>query len=210
MHISLIASWSAPVTFLLLVTAIAAWKFLDNFARDAALSLLVIVAARFFVITPQGEGWGYRFIYNALGNIALLAACGGDVLARAVGARRAGRVIAYACAASVAIMAPLRAVQIERLVAPDARAVAWTQQLPAKVFVFPWHRYKWGRQMLRNDPFVRKSPIMMGELELGAQGIAELQKRYPGQVRIISPEDLKPLGVHPSAMIFGSFLVLPE
>ena len=210
MHISLIASWSAPITLLLMIATIAAWKSLDNFARDMALSLLLIIAARVFVITPQGEGWGYRYIYDALGNIALLAACGSDILVRAVGSVTARRLVVYACSASLIVLAPLRAVQIELHIAPEARAVAWMQSLPEKVIVFPWNQYQWGRQMLRNDPFLREYPVMMGKLELGKTGIAELQRRFPGQVRVLGPEDLKPFGLHRAPMRLGHLLVLPD
>jgi hypothetical protein len=195
MHISLIAAWSAPLTMILMVTAMAAWRRLDSFTRDCALGVLVIIAARFFVVTPQGEGWGYRFIYNALGNIAIVAGVGAEILAVAIGRQAMRRLVAAQCAVAILILVPLRGIQIERQIAPNARAVAWMQQLPADVVVFPWERVAWGRQMLRNDPYLRNRPVMVGQVELGDTGLAQLQARFPGRVRVVTAAELARFGL---------------
>src|SRR5207253_9444873 len=75
MQFSLVLTWSAPLTVLLVVLGISRWRALDPFARDCALSVLLTLAVRAFM-APQGAGWGYRYLYADLGRLALVAAVG--------------------------------------------------------------------------------------------------------------------------------------
>ncbi len=91
MHVGLVLTWNTPLAAICILAALLAWKRLDAFSRDLALSLMLVLVARAFGAqnSSQGEGWGYRYVYAVLGNLALLAACGFDVLVAAMGKRRA-------------------------------------------------------------------------------------------------------------------------
>jgi hypothetical protein len=207
MHVALIATWNSPVVILSIVLAALAWRSLDTVSRDMLLSLLVIVVARAFEATPQGEGWGYRFIYDGLSNVALLTACGVDVLVQAIGRRRGLLFVVGSFASSVVIQLPMRAIQVESIVRPYARTYDWMTHLPAEVVVFAPQDVMWGRQMLRNDPFLRQGPKLVSMPELGKTGLAELEQAFPGRVRVVTKQELRQFGADPAPLRFGNLTV---
>jgi len=161
MNVALVATWNTPVAFLCAFAAALAWHRLDTFERDAALTLLFIVIARAFSNSLQGEGWGYRFIYSGLGLFALLAAAGADVVASAVGARRAGILLAASLVVSTVIELPMRGAQVNWIIRPYYQAYDLLSHQTADIVVFPSSEVMWGRQLLRNDPFLEHRPLIM-------------------------------------------------
>jgi hypothetical protein len=161
MNVALIATWNSPVAMLCAFAAGVAWHRLDTFGRDAALTLVFVVVARVFSNSLQGEGWGYRFIYSGLGLFALLAAAGADVLAQAAGARRARILLAASLAVSVIIELPMRGAQVNWIVRPYYDAYNLLSHQSAEIVVFPSSELMWGRQLLRNDPFLVRRPLIM-------------------------------------------------
>jgi hypothetical protein len=161
MNVALITSWNTPVAVICAFAAGIAWHRLDTFERDAALTLLFILVARAFSNSLQGEGWGYRFIYSGLGVFALLAAGGAELLASVFGARRAGALLVASLAASLVIQLPMRGVQVEGVIRPYYRAYDLLSHQRARIVVFPSADFMWARQLLRNDPFLAKAPVIM-------------------------------------------------
>jgi hypothetical protein len=238
MSATLIGTWNMPLALLCVIVAALAWKRLDTFSRDAILSIALIMAVRAFIAPyHHGEGWGYRYIYSALGLIALLSAVGAEVIGTALGTTRARRLFVAALATAVVIQLPMRAVQTEGIVRPYYRSYEFLSHQKAKIVVFRASDYMWARQLLRNDPFLRNSPLMMdmqtsatAKLPPGcATGVApdpangsrsasianlisvvcgalrtagntvgpevELKRLYPGQVRVVTAEELAPFGM---------------
>ena len=161
MNAALIATWNSPVLVVCALAAGLAWHRLDTFSRDAVLTLLCMMLGRVFSNTLQGEGWGYRFIYAGLGLFALVAACGCDVLARVLGDRTARRLVAASLIVSVAVELPLRGVQVAAFIGPYYRANELLSHQTAKIVVFPAAEFLWARQLVRNDPFLQKMPVLM-------------------------------------------------
>jgi hypothetical protein len=237
MSSTLIATWNMPIAVICVLAAGLTWRRLDGFSRDAALSLALTMVLRAF--TPpfmDGEGWGYRYVYAGLGLFALLTAVGTEVVASAVGGRRARLLFAGAVACAVLVQLPMRAVQTEGIVRPHYRAYQLLHQQKEKIVVFRASDFLWARQLVRNDPFLKQGPFIM-DMPLSASGkipagcsqsgvhegteqpsqraqqlIAdvcsalrtvmstkgpevELQRLYPGQVRIIKPDELAAVGL---------------
>jgi hypothetical protein len=209
MHVALIATWNSPVVILAVILAALSWRSLDTVSRDLLLSVMVMIVARAFEATPQGEGWGYRFIYDGMSNLALLTACGVDVLVQAVGRRRAIVFVVASFVSSVVIQLPMRAVQVEKLVGPYARTYQWMTELPSDIVVFAPQEVMWGRQMLRNDPFFRRRPVLVSQPELGSNGLADLERAFPGQVRVVTKSELRQFGAEPAPLRFGNLIVAP-
>ncbi|HEY4217812.1 MAG TPA: hypothetical protein VGM67_11790 [Gemmatimonadaceae bacterium] len=161
MNIALIATWNTPVAVICAFVAGIAWHRLGTFERDAALTLLFVLVARAFSNSLQGEGWGYRFIYAGLGIFALLASAGTDVLVRVIGSRRTTMLLASSLTASVLVELPLRGVQVEWIIHPYYEAYNFLSHQSAEIVVFRSSEFMWGRQLLRNDPFLVKRPIIM-------------------------------------------------
>ncbi|MEO6876903.1 MAG: hypothetical protein ABI205_00375, partial [Gemmatimonadaceae bacterium] len=211
MNIALIATWNAPIVLLCVVAAMLSWPTLDKTSRDLALSLCVIVGARAFASPLQGGGWGYRFVYDGLSNIALLTACGVDVAVRAIGRRRAVRLFVASTAAAVLVQLPMRALQVHGIAGPYARTYHWMMQLPDTVVIFNPEDAMWGRMMVHNDPFLRSTPRLAEASALTQGAVDDFVKRYPGRVRIVTRAELLQFGVEAAPpRLGGRRLVLPN
>jgi hypothetical protein len=161
MHLTLVATWNSPIAVICVVAACLSWSRLDAFSRDAATSLVFTVVIRALSTPIQGEGWGYRYVYANLGNFALLAACGSEILAAAIGTRRAAMLLGTSLATSLVIELPVRGIQVESIIGPYYRAYEYMSHLPAKIVVFSSGDYMWSRQLVRNDPFLRRTPLIL-------------------------------------------------
>ncbi len=205
MSIALMATWNVPMALIAVLAAFLVWRRLDTFSRDLAFSFALVMVARAFM-NPQGEGWGYRYAYAALGNFAILAALGTEIMATSIGNRRAAAVTVAALATALFVQLPLRAVQVEKIVGPYARAQSWLAGLPAKVVILPTDRVMWGRQLIRNDPFFRTAPVIVNLWQVRESGIALLRQQFAGNVYVVPPEQLFARGLTEAPARFGSFV----
>lgn len=158
LHLALIPSWNAPIVVLLMVVAMLSWKRLDTFSRDASLSIALVILARTLMPTPQGEGWGYRFIYDTLGLVALLAAIGVERLAVATSARTALRLVAASAVASIVVQLPLRARDVSRVVAPYRIGYEWMSTLPYDAVIYPADLVSWDDSSCATIPSFAAAP----------------------------------------------------
>lgn len=207
MHLALIASWNAPVAVILVVAAILSWKQLDTFCRDATLSVALILIARLLMPTSQGEGWGYRYAYDALAAFALLSAVGFEVLASAVGARRAITLAFVAGAAALVVQLPLRAANVERIVGPYQRGFAWIESLNYDAVLYPTIDVLWGRQLVQNDPFLRNRPIIVSTTELSPDDYQALVHDRSKRVYAIPADSIRAHGFLANIMRAGSLVI---
>ncbi|MDB4876524.1 MAG: hypothetical protein JWM41_2970 [Gemmatimonadetes bacterium] len=209
LHLALVPSWNAPLVILLMIVAMLSWDRLDTFSRDASLSVVLIIVARMLMPTPQGEGWGYRFIYDALGIIALLAAVGVERLATATGARTATRLIVASLAISLFVQLPLRARNVAQVISPYRNGLEWMSTLPYDVVIYPADLVNWGRQLVRNDPFLRNTPKIMSRRELTPENQAALAATATLRQTTISRADLIAHGLPLAPFSMGAFQIAP-
>jgi hypothetical protein len=196
MSIALLATWSVPLVILCLLVAFLLWKRLDGFARWLGLSLLCTIGGRAIFFGVQGGGWGHRYAFGVLGNLALLAAIGAEFMAEALGRRRAYGLVAASLVAALAILLPLRGVQVERIVRPYARASHWLESHPVDIVVVPIQSVRWGHQLLRNDPFLRNTPKLVSLPGLKPGELDALLAAHPGRVRVVTRDELLAFGLN--------------
>lgn len=195
LHLSLLVTWSTPIVPLLVSVAAIRWKQLDAFTRDAVLGIIFILLARTFLShTPQGAGWGYRFIHDAMGTIALVAAVGADELAAIIGARTFDRALAVSFAATVLFQLPWRAENVHRFVDPYRRISEWMSTRKADVVVIPTETINWGRQLVRNDPFLRARPVLFDGADRSPATLDSIRAKGL-TVEVVSEAELRAAGV---------------
>jgi hypothetical protein len=209
LHLALVPSWNAPVAIVLVLSAMLAWPRLDKFSRDAALSVIVMVVARGLMLTPQGEGWGYRYIYDGLADIALLSAVGAEILALAIGGRRAVGLVLASFVAAIAVQLPLRAWGVDSVISPFRQGYEWMSALPYDVVVYPTQNVQWGRQLVRNDPYLRNRPKIMSRSEMGRNDVALLLADSTKRVKVLTTEELKAHGFPAGDYYLGGFRIKP-
>jgi hypothetical protein len=190
MTFTLLGTWSVPIALLAALIAIISWKKLDSFTRWLALSLMFTVGMRSIFTGTQGAGWGPRYYYACLGNFSILAAIGVEMMAATFGWRRAGRLLIASLAVAMFVQLPMRGLQAEQIIRPYADASHYLESMDADIVVAYFEGVRWGRQLLRNDPFLRNRPILMGFSELKQVGLDSLKRLYPGRVRFVSDDEL--------------------
>ena len=121
-HLSLTVflSWQTPLLVVLLIWTAFAWRSLT--ATEQCLAFGIVLSFGFFLFYPstQGHGWGYRYTYPVLGNMALLGASGIARLRAALGTRATQRLLLASALVTVFVQVPVRAWQIEHYVRPFA------------------------------------------------------------------------------------------
>ncbi|NDC53911.1 MAG: hypothetical protein EBZ74_06360 [Planctomycetia bacterium] len=160
-------------------------------AASAGLTLVGYV----FVIFDQGHGWGYRYFHSAWGCLPILASAAlvpGSGLDPWV-VRRVG----LAALASLVLLVPLRALQIEHFVAGHvAQEPAVDPGLllghGTRVLVFVRLGGGFNRfDMVQNDPFLRKGPIRLvgRDFESDEANAAAIAAGLGHEVRLVSRDE---------------------
>jgi hypothetical protein len=166
-------AWENPLTLPLVAMAAAALRRGEGITRPLLAGVLLTVAAAFLLMPYQGHGWGYRYLHGLIGSLTLLAARGWIAATRDVPARRrAVAMLAVLTCFTVVILLPWRLYQVARFVWPYADAVEAIRSAPADVVVVDPSGVAFGADLVRNDPFLRNRPIV-----LGLQGLDEAAVR---------------------------------
>jgi hypothetical protein len=196
-----LGTWNVPIALVCVLAALLLWKRLDSTTRWIAASLVFTLLARAVFFNTYGVGWGHRYAHAALPNFVMVAAAGAGLIAQAIGRARTYRLVAAALIVAVAVQLPVRAVQTARIIRPYERASNYLATLPADVAVIQFESLQWGRQLLRNDPFLRNSPKLMSLSELSSAARDSLEKRFPGRVRYVRPAEIEAFGVKAASRI---------
>jgi hypothetical protein len=194
-HATLLFTWHAPLVGALALAGYVRTRRADPLLADVALGVLITLGFYAFFPLTQGHGWGYRYSYQILGSLALLAAAGAPTLLRAAGERRGRLVLAGACAVALLVQLPLRALQTERFVRPFAAASRLVQERDADVVLVHADSVWYGRDLIRNDPFLAGQPVVLYGGMLSAYGREMLERAHPGRVAEIRDRDLLALGM---------------
>ena len=164
---------------------------------DVALGVALTLAFYLFFPLTQGHGWGYRYAYQVLGSLALLAAAGTPSLVAAIGARRAQGLLVASFATALLVQVPLRFWQGERFIRPYAAAYRYLASRPARVVLVHEDSVWYGRDLIRNDPYLRGQPVVLAARMLTREGRAAILAAYPGQVLEVTNRELLRLGLTP-------------
>lgn len=198
MNLALLLSWQAPLVGSLMLAAILRWKSISPFEQDLAFGLMMTFSFYFLFPGTQGHGWGYRYVYACLPSIVLLAArtwC--DVTSGAAPSRI--RMLTLASfAAAILIGFPLRLTQATAATKSFALASAAVRSSEAKVVLVPADSIWYGRDLIRNDPFLSTGPVVIDRLAVSPPQLLELYRRFPNGVEERSVADLRQFGLEPS------------
>ena len=196
-NLSLLFTWHAPLFGALAVVGLVRARRLEPLLGDLAFGVLLTLGFYFFFPLTQGHGWGYRYAYQVLGSLALLAAAGAPSLVAAVGAPRAQRLLVGSFAIALLVQVPLRFWQGERFIRPYAAAYRHLASRPARVVLVYGDSIWYGRDLVRNDPYLRGQPVVLAARLLTKKGRAAIEAAYPGQVMEVRDGELLRLGLTP-------------
>jgi hypothetical protein len=196
-NLSLLFTWHAPLFGALAVAGVAHARRLGPVLTDVALGVALTLTFYLFFPLTQGHGWGYRYAYQVLGSLALLAAAGTPSLVAAVGARRAQGLLLASFALALVVQVPLRFWQGERFIRPYAAAYRYVASRPARVVLVRGDSIWYSRDLIRNDPYLRGQPVVLAARMLTREGRAAIEAAYPGQVVELKDGELLRLGLTP-------------
>jgi hypothetical protein len=195
-NVALLFAWQAPVFAILVVLSISRLRRLPPVLVDSSLGVAFTFGFFVFFASTQGHGWGYRYLYQVLGNLCLLGAAAMPAAERALGERTAHRWLVVGLLITVVGQIPARLIQTERFVRPFALAHEYLASRNARVLLVSGEHVWYGRDLIRNDPFLR-SPIIVRLSDLGPGSPEAIERAYPGRVILVRDEDLLAFGLPP-------------
>jgi hypothetical protein len=195
-NLSLLFTWHAPLFGALALVGVVRARRLDPLLGDLALGVLLTLGFYFFFPLTQGHGWGYRYAYQVLGSLALLAAAGAPSLVAAVGPRRAQGLLIASFVVAVLVQVPWRLWQGERFVRPYAAAYRYLAGQRADVVLVHGDSIWYGRDLIRNDPYLR-GPVVLATRLLTREGRAAIEAEHPGRVVEVKDGEMLRLGLTP-------------
>jgi hypothetical protein len=196
MNWTVLLTWHAPIFAILLFVALSEFRRWDPLLTDLGLGVLFTLGFFLFFASTQGHGWGYRYAFQVLGNLCLLAAAAVPTIERSIGRAATRRWLAAGLVVTVLGQLPARLVQTERFVRPFAAGHEYLHTRNARVVLFSGERIWYGRDLLRNDPYLR-TPILVKTRELAPGAAEAIERAYPGRVVRVTDEELLRLGMTP-------------
>ena len=195
LSLTVVLSWQTPVLAITLLWIAFAWRSLSSLERLLAISCAG--SFLFFILFPstQGHGWGYRYTYPVLGNMALLGVAGIASLREALGDVFVRRLLVASGLATVLVQWPVRAWQIEHYIRPFAQAHEYIAHLDADVVIVDPTTSWYGIDLVRNDPFLVQKPQILSAFALRPELRQELAVRFGDRVHLVQPGELAQFGV---------------
>ena len=171
-------SWMVPILLPLLCVSLVHvrhWGF-ELWALAAGIVIMTLFA---FVLIPyQGHGWGYRYWHGLIGNFVLIATAGYVWLTDRAREKTFG-VVMVAALVSIMVVLPLRALQVSSFVAPYERAAQAIGRAKMGAVIVDRSDHSFTSDLVRNDPFLRKAPLILDLLQLKDEQIRMLCARGP-------------------------------
>ncbi len=193
MNLLLIIAWASLATPLLAFLGAKQFFKEQPIVQDAILSCALTFIFYFVFYLDQAHGWGYRYFYGALSCFMIVAVAGFNRLSILVGERSAQTFVLAGVAMSIFVQLPLRCWQAETFVRPYARTAAVIHAMHEDIVALDARDAWYSADLIRNDPFLEKRPIVVSLFGLTPAAIAVLEKA--GSVRFITPDDLTRLGM---------------
>jgi hypothetical protein len=196
-HLSLtvILSWQTPLLAILLLWTVFSWRSLTTTEQSLLLGTAMSFGWFFMFPMTQGHGWGYRYTYPVLGNIALLGATGYRLMARSVGDVLMRRLLVASAVLTVAVQIPLRSWQVREYIRPFAQAHEYISTIDADVVIIDPTTSWYGIDLVRNDPFLRNTPKVLSAFYLKPQDKRALAAKYGDRVHLVRPEEVARFGI---------------
>lgn len=193
-YLCLLLGWLALPIPILAALGFARFRKLSPFLQDAALSCVLTFGFYIFVRADQAHGWGDRYFHGTLGCLILVALAGWDPLCQRLGKPAAATYVTVGVVASFFVQFPWRCVQAENFVAPYAHAAELFHSPDVDIVAFNPLQAWYSADLVRNDPFLEKHPIVTHFLGMTEAQAKLLQKTFPRQ-RVFTQPALKRLGL---------------
>src|SRR5581483_4333191 len=203
MNLLLVIAWASLAAPLLAALGFARFRKLPPILQDAALSCALTFAFYFTFFLDQAHGWGYRYFHGALACFVLVAAAGYERLCVMLGARRALQFVVAGVTMSILVQLPLRCFQAERFVRPYARAAAVLHSIPTDIVGIDPRDAWYAADLVRNDPFLEKRPVIVSLFGQNPASVAALSKN--GSVRFITRDELARFGLDTARPDFNEY-----
>jgi len=199
-HLTLLFAWQAPLVGALAIVGYVRARRTEPVLADLGLGVIVTLVFYAFFPLTQGHGWGYRYAHQILGNVFLLAAAGVPVLLGAMGARMGRALLVTSCAIALVVQLPLRLGQTESFVRPFAAGHAMIEQQHADVVLVHGDSVWYGKDLIRNDPFLTGEPVVIYATMISPFGRMMLERAHPGRVVEIHDSQLIAAGMTPRTL----------
>lgn len=193
-NLSMFVSWQSIALLLLTIISLLHWKSLTPMLKLLATGVLMTFL--FYMLYPMDQvlGWGYRFLYGVLGNLALVAVAGWFRLRDALGFPKAWSFIVASTVVAICVQFPLRCWQVEGFIAPFAKASQALEVQPQDVLILDASTVWFSQLLVRNDPFLKNGPKRAFSQFLSKDDLEKL--RALGSVHHVTPEELARFGLH--------------
>jgi hypothetical protein len=188
-------SWQTPILALALLWNAAAWRSLSIIERALFAGILLSLAFFLFFPSTQGHGWGYRYTFAVLGNMALLGALGIDAIRKALGDTTVKRYLVASLALTAIVQWPVRAWQVEHYVRPFALAHEYVEHLDADVVIVDPTTSWYGIDLIRNDPELTNRPKILSAFYLRPPDRRFLLERFGDRVHLLEPAEIAQFGI---------------
>jgi hypothetical protein len=195
LSVSLLLTWQTPLLAVLVIWSSLAWRSLSGTERCLIAGVALSLIFHTFLYTSQGHGWGYRYAYATLGNMALVGAAGVSLMGRALGQLPMRRLVGASVLLTICVQWPVRAWQIERHVRGFARLNDYIARLDADVVVIDPTTSWYGIDLIRNDPFLRRKPRVLSSFYLRPGDKHVLANRLGDRVHLLGTSEIAPFGI---------------
>jgi hypothetical protein len=193
MNLSMMVSWQSYAFVFLVLVAVATRRERTPFERDLMLSCLITFLFYLFFRTSQANGWGYRYAYSILGNLALLSLVGWEELRMRIGTGRSVVMLVSSLVIAVFVQLPVRSLQVERFVRPYYASFQYMKSVPASFVLLDADTVWSAMDFMRNDPFLHTMPKLVYSRRTTLQQL-EILKEI-GHVQEIGGETLAQFGL---------------
>jgi len=193
MNLSLMVSWQSYALVFLVLVALTTTQKWSPFERDLLWSCLITFLFYTFFRTSQSNGWGYRYAYSILGNLALLSLVGWQGLKMQVGAAKSSVLLVGSLAIALFVQLPVRSLQAERFVRPYYLSYGYIKSLPVSFVLLDANTVWSAMDFMRNDPFLQTTPKLIFSKRTTPQHIEQLKGL--GSIQKVSGEALSSFGL---------------
>jgi hypothetical protein len=196
-HLSLtvMLTWQTPLLAVLLVWVAFSWRSLTDIEKCLAAGIVLPFLLFLFYPATQGHGWGYRYVFPVLGNMALLGTSGAERMRAALGGAAVRRLVIASALVTVFVQLPVRAWQIEHYVRPFIEAHDYVAHLDADVVIVDPTSSWYGIDLVRNDPFLANTPKVLSGLYLRSADKRALVARFGDRVHLLTPGEIAQFGI---------------